>query len=135
MAGKSPSVLSGREYAILKLLWLWEHGPLTVREVRQRLADDERDEDIPYTTVLSLLQLMEKKGYVVHESEGKTYRYQAKVARSKTTRLVIGDFVSRFFDGSTEALLLGLAESPDVSPEVWEKLKSAIKRRRRPNDE
>ena len=124
MAGKSPSALSGREYAILKLLW--ERGPLTVREVRDELAggQDDRDEEIPYTTVLSLLQLMEKKGYVVHESEGKTYRYQAKVARGPRRRgLVIRDFVSRFFDGSTEALLMGLAESPDVSPEVWEKLK------------
>ena len=135
MAGKSPAALSGREYAILKLLW--ERGALTVREVRDELASgqDERDEEIPYTTVLSLLQLMEKKGYVVHESEGKTYRYKAKVARGKTTRRVIGDFVSRFFDGSTEALLMGLAESPDVSPEVWQKLGSAIKRRQEPNDE
>ena len=133
MAGKSPSALSGREYAILKLLW--QQGPLTVREVRQRLADDERDEDIPYTTVLSLLQLMEKKGYVGHEADGKTYRYQASVPRAKTTGLVIRDFVSRFFDGSTEALLLGLAESPDVSPEMWEKLRSAIKRRREATDE
>jgi len=40
-----------------------------------------------------------------------------------------------FFDGSTEALLLGLAESPDVSPEVWEMLKAAIKRRQEPKDE
>ena len=135
MAGKSPSALSGREYAILRRLW--ERGPLTVREVRDELAagQDTRDEEIPYTTVLSLLQLMEKKGYVVHESEGKTYRYKAKVARDKTTRRVIGDFVSRFFDGSTEALLMGLAESPDISPEVWQKLKSAIKRRQEPNDE
>jgi predicted transcriptional regulator len=135
MAGKSPSVLSGREYAILRLLW--ERGPVTVREVRDGLtaSGGEGDEEIPYTTVLSLLQLMEKKGYVVHDAEGKSYRYKAKVARSKTTRLVIGDFVGRFFEGSTEALLLGLAESADVSPEVWEKLKSAIKRRRERNDE
>jgi predicted transcriptional regulator len=135
MAGKSPSALSGREYAILKRLW--ERGPLTVREVRDELASgrDEQAEEIPYTTVLSLLQLMEKKGYVIHEAEGKTYRYKAKVARARTTRRVIGDFVSRFFDGSTEALLMGLAESPDVPVEVWEKLRSAIKRRREPNDE
>jgi predicted transcriptional regulator len=133
MAGKSPSALSGREYRILRLLW--GQGPLTVREVRQRLAEDEPEEEIPYTTVLSLLQLMEKKGYVDHEADGKTYRYRAKVPQSQTTGLVIRDFVSRFFDGSTEALLLGLAESPDVSPEVWEKLRSAIKRRREPTDE
>ena len=104
MAGKSPSALSGREYAILRLLWT-QRSVQTVREVRDR-AGLRRDEEIPYTTVLSLLQLMEKKGYVVHQAEGKTYRYKAKIPRARTTRLVIRDFVSRFFAGSTEALLM-----------------------------
>jgi predicted transcriptional regulator len=133
MAGKSPSVLSGREYAILKLLW--DKGPLTVRELRERLAEGENDKDVPYTTVLSLLQLMEKKGYVDHEAEGKTYRYLAKVGKNGTTRQVIGDFVRRFFDGSTEALLLGLADSPEVSPEAWEKLQAAIREKQETSDE
>src|SRR3982750_1101846 len=103
MAGKSPSALSGREYAILKILW--EDGPLTGGEIRERLGSGGEDE-VPYTTVLSLLQLMEKKGYASHEADGKTYRYAAKVGKSKTTRLVIGDFLGRFFDGSVEALLM-----------------------------
>ena len=133
MAGKSPSALSGREYAILKILW--QHGPMTVRAVRDRLAGDERDEEMPYTTVLSLLQLMEKKGYVDHVARGKAYYYRAQVPRTQTTGLVIRDFVRRFFDGSTEALLMGLAESPDVSPEVWEKLRAGIERRRGTTDE
>src|SRR5690349_13674464 len=123
MAGKSLSALSGREYSILKLLW--ECGPSTVREVKDRLGDD----DSPYTTVLSLLQLMEKKGYVAHQADGKMYRYKAKVKEAKTTRLVIQDFVGRFFNGSTEALLMGLAEDSNVSPEVWEKLRSALQER------
>jgi predicted transcriptional regulator len=126
MAGKSPSALSGREYAILKILW--EHGPLTVREIRERLGSGGEDE-VPYTTVLSLLQLMEKKGYVRHEADGKTYRYAAKVGKSKTTRLVIGDFLGRFFDGSVEAFLMGLAESRELTPEAWEKLHDKIKQR------
>ena len=126
MAGKSPSALSGREYAILKILW--EHGPLTVREIRERLGIGGEDE-VPYTTVLSLLQLMEKKGHVRHEADGKTYRYAAKVGKSKTTRLVIGDFLGRFFDGSVEALLMGLAESRELTPEAWEKLHDKIKQR------
>jgi predicted transcriptional regulator len=132
MAGKSPSALSGREYSILKVLW--DHGPLTVREVRERLGLGN-DDEVPYTTVLSLLQLMEKKGYVDHKADGKTYRYAAKVARSKTTRLVIRDFVNRFFDGSAESLLMGLANSPDIAPEVWEKLKDEIQRRQERTDE
>src|SRR5262245_43432767 len=132
MAGKSPSALSGREYAILKILW--EHGPSSVREIRERLGSRDGDE-IPYTTVLSLLQLMEKKDYVGHAADGKTYRYSAKVGRSKTTRLVICDFLGRFFDGSVEALLMGLAESPDITPEAWEKLHDEIKRREDTPDE
>ena len=126
MAGKSPSALSGREFSILKLLW--SSGPLTVREVRERLADKDEDkkileDDLPYTTVLSLLQLMEKKGYVDHSAEGKTYRYRALLERSKTTRLLIRDFVGRFFDGSTDAFVLVLAESKAISPKLWERLK------------
>jgi predicted transcriptional regulator len=129
MAGKSLSALSGREYSILKLLW--EHGPSTVREIKDRLSDD----DTPYTTVLSLLQLMEKKGYVAHQADGKMYRYKAKVKETKTTQLVIRDFVGRFFNGSTEALLLGLAEDSKVSPEVWDKLRSALEERQENSDE
>ncbi|MHC5544559.1 BlaI/MecI/CopY family transcriptional regulator [Singulisphaera rosea] len=128
MAGKSPSALSGREYSILKILW--EHGPLTVREVRERLMPGDEEGEIPYTTVLSLLQLMEKKGYVGHEADGKTYRYSANVVRSQVTRRVIRDFVGRFFDGSAEALLMGLAESPDLAPEVWEKLRAEVEKRK-----
>ena len=41
----------------------------------------------------------------------------------------------RFFDGSTEALLLGLAESPEVSPDVWEKLQTAIREKQETSDE
>ncbi|MBV8430608.1 MAG: BlaI/MecI/CopY family transcriptional regulator [Solirubrobacterales bacterium] len=124
--------MSGREYAILKILW--DHGPLTVREVRERLGAGG-GEETPYTTVLSLLQLMEKKEYVGHEADGKTYRYTARVSRSQTTRLVIRDFVSRFFDGSAEALLMGLAESPDLAPDVWEKLRTEIQKRQDTSDE
>ena len=123
MAGKKPSAISGREFAILKLLW--DSGPLTVREVRARLADEE----IPYTTVLGLLQLMEKKGYLRHAAAGKTYRYSANVRRKPTLRLVLRDFIGRFFDGSAESLVLGMAECSELSPEVWEQLQRELRER------
>ncbi|HVC92633.1 MAG TPA: BlaI/MecI/CopY family transcriptional regulator [Pirellulales bacterium] len=125
MAGKKPSAISGREFGILKLLW--ESGPLTVREVRARLA---RDEEIPYTTVLGLMQLMEKKGYVRHEAVGKTYRYSASVRRRPTLRLVLRDFISRFFDGSAQSMVSGLAECSELNPEVWEQLQREMRSRR-----
>ena len=49
--------ITERQFEVLNLLW--EHGPLTVREVRERLP---RDEELPYTTVLGLLQVMELRG-------------------------------------------------------------------------
>jgi predicted transcriptional regulator len=126
MAGKSPSLLSGREYAILKVLW--QHGPLTVRAVRERLRGGD---DMPYTTVLSLLQLLERKGYVRHEAQGKTYQYAARVAKHTTTRKLLRDLVRRFFDGSVEALLMGLASSRELTPELLEKLRAEVETRPR----
>lgn len=129
MAGKKPAAISGREFAVLKLLW--ERGPLTVREIRAHLSRDE----IPYTTVLTLLQLMERKGYLKHKAEGKTYRYLARSTRRATTRLVIRDFVRRFFDDSTEALVLGLAETSELDPEIWEQLQEELQKRREKRNE
>ena len=125
MAGKKPLVLNGREFAVLKLIW--QHGPLTVREIRKYLTIDE---EIPYTSVLSLVQLMEEKGYLRHKREGKTYRYWSRKTQRATTRMVIRDFVHRFFDGSPEALVLGLADSAEIEPEVWDQLQEEVRRRR-----
>lgn len=85
----------------------------------------------PIWELLSLLQLMEKKGYVAHEADGKTYRYKAKLSRGPTTRRIIRDFLGRFFDGSVEGLLLNLAGDPKIEPEAWEKLRAELEQRRR----
>ena len=86
MAGKKPLAVNGREFSVLRLIW--QHGPLTVREIREQL---QRREEIPYTSVLSLLQLMEEKGYVGHTSEGKTYRYFARCRQAAMTRRLLRD--------------------------------------------
>ncbi len=123
MAGRKSSVINGREFAVLKLVW--EHGPLTVRQIREHLTTDE---EIPYTSVLTLLQLMEQKGFLRHKREGKTYRYSARKTRQTMTRTLLRDFIARFFDGSPEALVLGLAESSAIEPEVWEELQAELRK-------
>ena len=117
MAGRKPLLISGREFRILKLLW--EHGPLTVREVRDHLTCDE---DVPYTSVLSLIQLMEQKGYLKHKAEGKTYRYSPRVRRRSMTRQLLRDFIQRFFDDSPQALVMGLTDSSLVDEDMWKQL-------------
>ena len=126
MAGRKSSVINGREFAVLKLVW--EHGPLTVRQIREHLTTDE---EIPYTSVLTLLQLMEQKGYLRHKREGKTYRYSARKTRQTMTRTLLRDFIARFFDGSPEALVMGLAENAQLDPEIWDELQAEVRKQRK----
>ena len=56
---------------------LWDRGPSTVTEVRDRLA-----EEFAYTTVLTVLRTLEEKGFAAHREEGRAYRYHSLVERS-----------------------------------------------------
>jgi predicted transcriptional regulator len=112
MAGRKTLALTDRQFAVLNILW--KTGPLTVRELMERLPRGDRQ---PYTTVLGLLQTMEKAGLVTHDQEGVTYRYAAALSRRKATRTLLRDFLSRFFQGSAEALIQGLVDSEALSPE------------------
>ena len=71
MAGRKVLAITERQFAVLRVLW--EHGPLTVRGLMEHLPRGDRQ---PYTTVLGLLQGMEKAGLVDHEKEGLTHRYR-----------------------------------------------------------
>src|SRR5947209_862185 len=106
MAGRKTLAITDRQFAVLRLLW--ERGPLTVREVLDGLP--RGDEPPPYTTVLGLLQTMEKAGLVTHRQEGATYRYAAALSRQEGTRTLLADFLGRFFGGSARDLVLGLVD-------------------------
>jgi predicted transcriptional regulator len=112
MAGRKQLALTGRQFAALQVLW--ERGPLTVRELMEQLPRGDRQ---PYTTVLGLLQNMEKAGLVTHQEEGQSYRYAAAVSRQQATGDLLRDFVARFFRGSAEALVLGLVDTQELSSE------------------
>jgi predicted transcriptional regulator len=71
MAGRKTLVITDRQYRVLQLLW--EHGPLTVRELMERLPQGERQ---PYTTALGMVQHMEHLGLVTHDKEALTHRYR-----------------------------------------------------------
>lgn len=122
MAGRKTLAMTDRQFAILRLLW--EHGPLTVRQLLERLPGGEQQ---PYTTVLGMLQTMEKAGLVDHESEGTTYRYQAAVSRQKAVGTLLRDFMARFFRGSAEELVLGLVDADELTPAVLREIEAKLK--------
>jgi predicted transcriptional regulator len=130
MAGRKTVAITPRQFGALRVLW--EQGPLTVRELMEHLPRGERQ---PYTTVLGLLQHMEKAGLVHHQEEGNTYRYAAVVSRQAATQRLLRDFVARFFCGSAEALVLGLVDSEELSPEDLREIEAKLKQAARSEKE
>jgi predicted transcriptional regulator len=112
MAGRKTLAITDRQFTALQVLW--DHGPLTVRQLMEHLPRGDRQ---PYTTVLGLLQNMEKAGLVTHQEEGQTYRYAPTISRQEATGTLLRDFLARFFRGSAEALVLGLVDTAELSPE------------------
>jgi predicted transcriptional regulator len=112
MAGRKALAITERQFGVLRVLW--EHGPQTVRELMEHLPGGDRQ---PYTTVLGLLQGMEKAGLVGHEKEGLTHRYRPAVSRREATGSLLADFLARFFHGSAEQLILGLVDAEEIAPD------------------
>lgn len=111
-----------RELAVMSVLW--SLGSATVAEVREHL-----DEDLAYTSVLSALQTLEKKGYVRPEPEGRAYRYFPTVAADKAGRSAISRIKDAIFQGSTERLFAQLVSDRKLSRDELERMRTLIAER------
>ncbi|MFO0819939.1 MAG: BlaI/MecI/CopY family transcriptional regulator [Pirellulales bacterium] len=120
----NPSKPSERELQALKILW--ELGGGTVRDVCGEL--ERRGEQLAYTTVLSLLQVMEQKGLVGHTAEGKVYSYHAKVERDSTFRSLARDFLHNVFDGAVEQFVLHALQDQRLTVDEIGQLEAMIAR-------
>jgi predicted transcriptional regulator len=121
MAGRKTIAITDRQFAVLRVLW--GSGPLTVRELMEHLPGGDRQ---PYTTVLGLLQGMEKAGLVVHEKEAQTHRYRPTLSEREATKNLLTDFLGRFFQGSAESLVLGLVDARELDPEALRAIEARL---------
>lgn len=94
------------ELEILKLLW--EHGALTVREVVDLEASEQKSR--AYTSVMSLMNVMAEKGLVKRIPEGRAFRYQPVVTRERTLAGLASDLWERVYEGSTQTLVAHVLE-------------------------
>jgi len=113
------------ELEVLQLLW--ESEALTVREVMERL---NQDRPRAYTSVMSLLNVMSDKGFLVREPFGRAFKYRVAKTRENTLGSLVNDLVSRAFDGSKTALVAQLLEGSTPTHEELEELSKLIKRHR-----
>ncbi len=103
---------------------LWRDGSATVAEMQEALADK-----LAYTTVLTVLRVLENKGYVRHEEEGRAYRYFPSVARERAGRRALRRIRETIFDGSPDLLLTNLMSDREITEEDVRRMRALLDRR------
>ena len=119
------NVPTGQELAIMKVLW--QRGRSTVREVYEVLR---RQRPLAYTTVMTMMGILEHKGYVKKTAGERAYIYSPARPQRQVVGGLVNDFVNRVFDGSAKPLLVHLIESRDLSPQELEELRKLLREKR-----
>ena len=111
-----------RELDVMSVLW--QLGSATVTEVRERLEDQ-----LAYTTVLTVLRTLEAKGHVRHDEDGKAYRYYPLVARELAGRSALRRVTRKMFAGSPALLLTQLVADHDLDEAELAELRALLDQR------
>lgn len=101
---------------------LWENGPSTVQAVQQSLPG----EHLAYTTVQTMLNILQRKGKVKRKLLGKAYEYRPVLSRDKALREAASDMLHRLFGGSVEALLMSLVKSHQLDADKLARVQKLI---------
>jgi predicted transcriptional regulator len=110
---------SERELDIMSVLWRLGSG--TVAEVRDELADA-----LGYTSVLKMLQILEEKGMVRHEAEGRAYRYIPVVEPDAAGGHALRRIVDKIFHGAAESAVARLVAEHRLTPAEVERMKALL---------
>jgi len=121
MPPKRSNTLTEAELRLMKLLW--ERGESSVSDLVSGVSDTT---PLAYTSVLTTIRILEKKGYVQHRQEGRAFLYSPCVAEYDAGRTEVRQLLHRFFGNSRERLLLSLLGDEEISPEELKRLKEAI---------
>src|SRR5262249_49953510 len=122
MARRKSPTLTEVELELMDVLW--EKGQGTVSEIVESFPDER----LAYSSVLTMMRILEQKGYVVHEKEGRAFVYRPLVDRQQAQKSVIGYLLKRFFNNSPELLVVNLLEHEDVGPAEVKRLKRMIEK-------
>ena len=118
----SDRIPSGRELEILKVLW--ELGPSSVREVRERMCPNG---ELAFNTVQTLLRIMDEKGLVTHHRRGRTFIYTPNHSRDQETARLL----NTVFDGAMDQFVVSLLKTKSPSPDELKQLERIIADARR----
>jgi BlaI family transcriptional regulator, penicillinase repressor len=113
--------LTEQELEIMKVIW--ERQSVTVRDVYEALRERKT---VAYTTVMTMMNILETKGHLVKRPEGRAYVYEPSQAQTQVISGMVQDFVDRVFDGSAQPLVLSLLREKKLSREDLDEISRLI---------
>src|SRR4029079_9261759 len=113
--------LGAQELAIMKVVWRLKDA--SVRDVYETLRERR---SVAYTTVMTMMNPLETKGYLKKHLDGRAFRYQPAVPEQRVVVAMVRDCVSRVFDGGAAALLTHLVSESSLSDEERRELRRLI---------
>jgi BlaI family penicillinase repressor len=102
---------------------LWEKERATVADV---VAALKKKRPVSYSTVQTILRILEEKGYVTHEKVARAFIYRPRVDERQARRRALRHMVARLFNGSPSLLVLNVLEDDQIEPEELSRLKKLI---------
>lgn len=123
MARSKSATLTEAELRIMNVLW--DKGSATVHEVLQALPSSPMP---AYNSVLTVVRILESKGYVKHVKDKRAHVYMPKVDRKDATRVEVRHLVSRFFGNSPEKLVMNILEEGEIDAEELARVRQLLER-------
>src|SRR5215831_16273974 len=124
---KSPKpVLTDQELEIMKIVWARDSA--TVRDVYEEMLKYRK---IAYTTVMTMMGILEQKGHLKKSAEDRAYVYTPAQPQGEVVGNMVRDFVKRVFNGSAKPLLVHLVENQKLSQEELDEIRKLLQGKRR----
>lgn len=120
------TVLTEHELEIMQIVW--QSPTVTVRDVYEELLKRRK---VAYTTVMTMMGILEEKGFLKKKQGEKAYVYRPARPKNKVVGSMVSDFVSRVFDGSAKPLLVHLVENEHLSQEELDEIARLMKEKKR----
>lgn len=115
--------LTPAQYEILEAVWAAGPDGATVAAIWEAVSVRR---EVGRTTILNLVDRLEKRGWLSRRKEASVFRYLAAVERDATARVMAGEFLDEFFGGSADQLILSLLGSKRLRPEDLERIRRLL---------
>jgi predicted transcriptional regulator len=123
MARKQSPALTDAEAEVMAVLWRLHSA--SVSDVVSAMNDTRV---VSYSTVQTILRILETKGYVTHDKVARAFVYTPVVDERQARRRALRHLVGRLFEGSPSLLVLNVLEDEDIAPAEREQLRKLIER-------